>query len=208
MPRWTPPRDGRTRDDLLSSTELLTRVRQGDNDALGCLLERYLPAFRRWAHGRMPSYLRGRIDTEDLVQDAILGTIRHVKHFEPQRDGALQAYLHTALINRIKDEIRRYHRQGPAVTVDSDEPGHDPSPSQEAALQETIERFETALELIEVEYREAIVARVVLRQSWQQVADALGKPSPDAARMAVRRALRHLAEEMARLARPSAPHEP
>jgi hypothetical protein len=38
---------------------------------------------------------------------------------------------------------------------------------------------------------------VELGQTWEQVARALNKPSPDAARMAVSRALRHLAEEMA-----------
>ena len=52
--------------------------------------------------------------------------------------------------------------------------------------------------------RQAIIARVELGQSWDEVADALGKPSRDAARMTVTRALRRLAESMAHSHRPSA----
>ena len=48
------------------------------------------------------------------------------------------------------------------------------------------------------EEREAIVARVEMDSSYEAVAQALGKRTPDAARMAVSRALLRLAEEMNR----------
>ena len=41
-----------------------------------------------------------------------------------------------------------------------------------------------------------IQARVEMQQSYQTIANAFGKSSADAARMAVSRALVHLAEEM------------
>jgi RNA polymerase sigma-70 factor (ECF subfamily) len=63
---------------------------------------------------------------------------------------------------------------------------------------ETLERYHRALDRLEAQDREAIIARVELGQSWAEVAAALGKPSADAARMAVSRALKRLAEEMAR----------
>jgi RNA polymerase sigma-70 factor (ECF subfamily) len=44
--------------------------------------------------------------------------------------------------------------------------------------------------------REAIVARVELRYSYQELAVALGKPSADAARVAVARAVYRLAREI------------
>ena len=46
------------------------------------------------------------------------------------------------------------------------------------------------------EEREVIIARVEMQQSYAQIAAAHGKASPDAARMAVTRALVRLAEEM------------
>ena len=44
--------------------------------------------------------------------------------------------------------------------------------------------------------REAIIARVELQQSYDEIAIALGKPSADAARMAVVRALKNLLKAM------------
>ena len=44
---------------------------------------------------------------------------------------------------------------------------------------------------------EAVVARVELRLAYTEEAQAIGKPSPDAARMTVARALVRLVEEMA-----------
>ena len=45
--------------------------------------------------------------------------------------------------------------------------------------------------------REAIIARIELQQSYEEVAIALGKPSADAARVAVTRAVARLVQAMA-----------
>ncbi len=183
---------------LETSVELLRRARDGQVQALNDLVERYLPAFRAWATHRFPRYARDAMDTDDLVQETLLHTIQHVPDLEPRRDGALQAYLRQALRNRIRDAIRRVQRHGPPVTLDTKEPDVRPSPLEETIGQEALERYEAALARLGEQEREAIVARVELRQSWEQVAVVLDKPSADAARKAVTRALRRLAEEMSR----------
>ena len=71
-------------------------------------------------------------------------------------------------------------------------------PLESAIGIEALERYEAALARLRPEEREAIVARVEMDGSYQEVAQALGKPSADAARMAVSRALLRLAEEMSR----------
>ena len=181
-----------------SSVELLRRARGGENQALDDLIKRYLPTFRAWATHRFPRYARDVMDTDDLVQETLLHTIQHLPNFEPRRDGALQAYLRQALTNRIRDAIRRVQRRGPPVTLDTKEPDARPSPLEETIGREALERYEAALSRLDEQEREAIVARVELRQSWEQVATVLDKPSADAARKAVSRALRRLAEEMSR----------
>ncbi len=199
----SPPRepDGAEsgRSPLLeSSVELFRRAKDGQEQALDDLIRRYLPAFRAWATHRFPRYARDVMDTDDLVQDTLLHTIQHVRDFEPRRDGALQAYLRQALKNRIRDAIRRYQRRGSPVTIDTKQPDVRPSPLEETIGQEALERYEAALARLDESEREAIVARVELRQSWEEVALVLDKPSADAARKAVTRALRRLAEEMTR----------
>ena len=57
-------------------------------------------------------------------------------------------------------------------------------------------RYEKALARLSPEDQEAVVARVEMAGTYQELAEVLGKPSADAARMAVGRALVRLAKEM------------
>jgi RNA polymerase sigma factor (sigma-70 family) len=182
--------------DPESSFELLERVRSGDKEALDQLLRRYLPSLTRWAGGRLPRWARDLSDTQDLVQDTLIHALKHLETFQYQHEGALQAYLRQAVMNRIRDELRRAHRRPPPTELEEAMPSPTASPLEDAIGQEAFDRYEAALAQLRAEEREAIIARVELRQSFQEVALALGKPSPDAARVAVNRALVHLAEKM------------
>src|SRR5713226_1306420 len=92
------------------SHELLRRARAGDSQALGRLFARYVPTLQRWAHRRVPMWARNAADTGDLVQDALLHTIRNLDSFEPQREGALLGYLRRTVLNRIRDQFRHAAR--------------------------------------------------------------------------------------------------
>jgi RNA polymerase sigma-70 factor (ECF subfamily) len=73
-----------------------------------------------------------------------------------------------------------------------------PSPLEEAIGREATERYETALATLRPEEREAIIGRIELGYTYEELAAALGKPSGDAARKAAERALVRLVEEMTR----------
>jgi RNA polymerase sigma-70 factor (ECF subfamily) len=182
-----------------SSIDLLERARSGDKEALNDLCARYLPRLRRWAHGRLPSWARGAVDTHDLVQDTLTQAIRHIHTFEPRHDAAFQAYLRQALLNRVRDEIRRVQRRPAGDPLDSRKESPDPSPLEEAIGQEALERYEAALERLKPDEREAIILRIEMGCSLAEVAEALGKPSTAAAHMAVSRALVRLSAEMSRI---------
>ncbi len=179
------------------TVQLLERFRSGDGRALDVLLARHLPRLRRWAAGRLPATARDGVDTQDLVQDTVVRTLRVIGAFECRRDGALQAYLRQALMNSIRDHIRATRRRpiGEHLSGDS-EPAGDDSPLELAIGRECAERYEAALSELEVPDREAIVGRIELGYDYAELATALEKPSPGAARMAVRRALLKLATKM------------
>ncbi len=61
-----------------------------------------------------------------------------------------------------------------------------------------MEQYEAALARLKPEEREAVITRLELGLTYQEVADALGKPSWGAARNVVVRALGRLVEEMRR----------
>ena len=184
--------------DPESSFSLVERAHHGDRAALDALCTRYLPRLHRWAHGRLPAWARGALDTHDIVQDTMMQVVQRISSFEQRHDAAFQAYLRQALLNRIRDEIRRVQRRPAGDPLESGNLATDPSPLEEAIGQEALERYEAALGRLRPDDREAIIMNVELGLPYAEVKEALGKPSVEAARMAVSRALVRLAREMAR----------
>lgn len=184
-------------DRPLDSTQaLLVRVRAGDHAALDALLARYLGPLRRWASGRLPRWARDLRDTDDLVQETLLASLRHLATFEMRQDGALHAYLRQSIANRITDEVRRVGRRPAVAAADETIEARGPSPLEEVIGSDALARYEQGLTRLSSSDREAVIARVELGLGYQEIAEALGKGSADAARMAVSRALLKLAEEM------------
>jgi len=183
--------------DPESSVELIRRAQAGESEALSVLLERYLPDLRRWAHGRLPAFARDMADTHDLVQDAMKRTVVNFDRFEYRGEGALRAYLHQAVVNLVLDHIRRAGRRPHQVELDPRLSSHERSPLDRAISQQTFQRFETALASLSPEDQKAVRARLELGCSYDEVAVIAGKPSADAARVAVARAVKRIAHLMA-----------
>ena len=181
-----------------SSLDLLERARAGDRPALEALVARYLPRLRRWAGGRLPPWARDLSDTQDLVQDTVIQAMKHIGTFEPRGEGALQAYLRQAVMNRIRTELRRLRRRPAATTLDTALIDGAPSPLERAIGSEAIDRYERALSRLRAQDRDAIIARVEMGLTNTELMHMLGKPTANAARMAVERALFRLAHEMRR----------
>jgi RNA polymerase sigma-70 factor (ECF subfamily) len=180
--------------DPETSVALLERVRAGDREALDALLQRYVPALRRWARGRLPRWARDLADTEDLVQDTVIRTLRNLSTFEHRHASALQAYLREAVLNRIRDECRRVGRRPGVDDLDERLPDRGVSPLEAAIGARALARYETALQQLRPDEREVIVGRIEMGYSYAEMAEILGKPSPGAARVATSRALLRLAE--------------
>ncbi len=179
-----------------STLSLLTRARAGDEVAMNDLFARYLPALQRWARGRLPTKFRDLADTSDVVQEALAQTFKKIGGFEHRGEGAFHAYLRQAVMNRIRDEIRRADRRPVFVELEESRPYDGLSPFEAAIGTEVVEQYEAALQRLTEEERELIVARIELGLTYAELASTLDRPSPDAARMAVGRALVRLAEEM------------
>jgi RNA polymerase sigma-70 factor (ECF subfamily) len=182
--------------DLATTAVLLDRIRSGDAAAREQLIARYLPAMRRWARGRLPAGARDLADTDDLVQVTFLGALDRLKELEYRGEGTFLAYLRRALQNRIRDEIRRTRRRPGMEVLDERREDPRPSPLEEVIGVEALERYESALAQLEDDKQEAVVMRIELGFTYEQIARALGSPSANAARMTVTRALMRLAEVM------------
>jgi len=192
------PADPASRGNPESTLQLIDRARAGDHEALERLFARHLKPLQRWASGRLPGWARDLADTDDLVQDTLVQTFKRIERFEPRGIGALQAYLRQAVLNRIRDELRRKGRRPELTDLDELVVDGEQSPLEQAIGHEAVDRYERALERLKPEEREAIIARLEMGYSYEELAEALGKPTPDAARKAAQRALVRFAEEMKR----------
>jgi RNA polymerase sigma-70 factor (ECF subfamily) len=179
-----------------TTLDLIRRVHDGDRSALDHICRRYLVPLQRWARNRLPSRVRDLLDTDDIVQDTLLKTVRNIDRFDTGRSGGLHAYLRMALDNRIRDELKRASRAPGVEEVGPEQPATGPSALQQAIGDEALARYERALARLEPLVRETVIARVELGLSYREIADALGDATPDAPRMRVTRALARMASEV------------
>ena len=184
---------GGERDTGDGSSErlLLERIHEGSRATIGALFERYRPWLRGWARGRLPVWVRGAIDTSDLVQDALHRTFEQIERFEPKHANALRMYLRRAIENRIRDELRRSTRRRASIAPEEVVPLSDAAAPQHRQIvdDETWSRYLNGLKRLTARERRLIVGHAELEYSYQQLALIEDMPSPDAARMALRRAI-------------------
>lgn len=83
---------------------------RGIGTALERLIARHVGPLRRYVSGRLARWARDLADTDDLVQDTLLRTFTRIGTFEARGAGALLAYLRQAVLNRVRDELRRRAR--------------------------------------------------------------------------------------------------
>lgn len=193
--RPDPPPDDEGESALLSdepTMELVVRAQTGDRPAVEALLQRSVPQLKRWAHGKLPAAARGSLDTGDLVQETVLHVLRRLDTFQPRHVGAMQAYLRQSVLNRIRDEIRKIGRHPAPSELPEDMPSEEPSPLERTVEAEAVSRYNHALTTLTPRDRQLVVARIEAQWGHDEIARHFGMSTPDAARMAVSRALRRL----------------
>ena len=193
------PPDPPQESPLLSdepTIELVVRARNGDRQAVEALLQRSVPQLKRWAHGKLPAAARGALDTGDLVQETVLHVLRRLDTFQPRHVGAMQAYLRQSVLNRIRDEVRRIARHPTPTELPPDMPSEEPSPLEQAVEAEAVSRYHDGLATLTTRDRQLVVARIEAQWTHDEIASHFSLPTPDAARMAVSRALRRLLDSL------------
>ena len=194
MDEATPAHDNAEAPDPSATAVLLTRARAGDVEAREELYQRFLPTLRRWAHRRLPLRARDLTETADLVQITLLRALNRMDKFEARGEGAFLGYLRHILLNVVREEIRRSGRRGPHESLHETLASPDSSMIEQMVGLEQMERYQRGLELLTDEQRHAVLLRLEFGYTYPQIADALGKPSFDAARMMVARAFVELAQ--------------
>jgi RNA polymerase sigma-70 factor (ECF subfamily) len=154
----------------------------------------YAAPLERFASGRLPRYARGMTDTQDVVQDVFVSTARQLPRIDVEQDGALLAYLRRAVRHRIIDEIRRVARRPEVAGLAEDCPAPGLSPLERAIRAQNDRRIDEALCDLTPRDRLIVVLRLRRGRSYEEIGERIGAPTPNAARVATRRAVVRLAE--------------
>lgn len=78
---------------------------QGDREARESLILQYAPLVK-YVAGRISVALPAVLDMDDVISAGMLGLIRAVEHFEPQRGVPFESYAITCIKGSILDQLR------------------------------------------------------------------------------------------------------
>lgn len=132
---------------------LLQRAVQGDQQALGRLLDEFRPWLRLLAQRALDGRLAGRIDGSDVVQQTYLSAVRRFSEFQGNTTEELSAWLRRIHERNLIDETRRHlGAEKRAVTAEAAEVDVDvlpevdfTSPSQRLLIGENAVRLARAI---------------------------------------------------------------
>lgn len=192
------------------TAELLLRWANGDEAALAELVAQDAPWIERRVRARLGSWLRPRVDTQDIVQDTLLTILRTGPRFVCSDRAHLRALLARFVENTIRGEAhhqaagRRDARRevrspttgsGHGVPILDQRAASITDPGHAASRTETRDWLRLALELLEPDDRNVILWREFEDLPFADVAARLGM-SEDGARMRFGRALPKLAQKL------------
>ena len=176
--------------------DLIVEIRSGSRGAWSRLVQRELPPLRRFAQGRLPAWARGAGDTQDLVQNVLVRALPRLSTWESQSRGALRAFLRKAVANQIVDEIRKARKRMGSPALLDGLPDAAPSPLARVIQDESVRKLRAALAQLSESDRRLLAARFGSGYRYNEIAMRLKRPSANAARVAVERAVGRLAKIM------------
>ncbi len=177
-----------------SDGELVRRTREGDREAFGVLVSRYIrPALAvAW------EYTPSRDDAEDLVQDGFHRALRGLDRFDTQQP--FRPWLFTIVRNVARNAAAKHARWN-SVAIPDELPTDDPDPLDDAYRAELRDRIGEGLDMLPPMQRACFRLCDVEGFKGNEVAEMLGvnaatvRAHRHRARAALRKALHGLNEE-------------
>ena len=179
-------------NDLSRKTqELITLAREGDRCALDQLFSVYGERIRRIIRLRMGKELRSKLESMDLVNEALMCAVRDLKEFSYRDEGDFLRWLAQIAENRIRDNLDRLHAGKRDIRKESpldddtskgtnrhnrvQQLAMSTTPSAILSKKEELDKLENAIDQLKPEHREIILLAKIEGLSYKEVADKLNK---------------------------------
>jgi RNA polymerase sigma-70 factor, ECF subfamily len=200
-----------TGDSNIGNEELQTRLRGGDAQALADLFSRERERLWRVIHFRLAEPLRGRLEPDDVLQEAFLAARQRLKHYAESPATSPFIWLRM-IVNQTLIDLHRQHlgaqrrdaarevsidgasyAQATSASVAIQLAGAFTSPSGATARADMLSLVQNAIEQMDPIDREVLALRHFEELTNSEVAEALGIEQK-AASIRYIRALRRLKE--------------
>ena len=183
---------------------LVALAKEGDEAAVNQLCSVYGERVRRIIRLRLDQRLRPKLDSVDVVQDALILALDGLKDFTYKNEGDFLRWLSKIAENRLRDIFDKFHankrdvhkeipfkkegRNTDGGSIGAAGPMRTTTPSVIACKKEALDRLEKALDELKPEYKEIIVLKRIEGLSHAEIAERLGK-NTGAVRMLLARAM-------------------
>jgi RNA polymerase sigma-70 factor (ECF subfamily) len=184
--------------------DLVILAKEGDYSALDQLCRVYGERVRRIVRLRMGQELRSKLESMDLVQDALVCALGGLKDFTYKDEGDFLRWLSKIAENRLRDNLEKFHADKrdirKEVRLDNQNPStgdgfvripspiDSTTPSVIMSRKEELDKLEKAIDQLKPEYREVIILKRIEGLSYKEIGERLGR-SPDAVGMLLSRAM-------------------
>jgi len=99
-------------DDFDPTEQLVSRFRQGDDEALGGLFDAWHDRLKRIVQFRLDDRLKGRISASDVIQESFISASERTEHFRNDLDMPLFLWLRLIVNQKLADFHRRHIAAG------------------------------------------------------------------------------------------------
>lgn len=177
---------------------LILRCRDGDEAALGTLLDEYRDWLKNVAAKELDGRASSRIDASDVVQQTLLSAVKDIGQFEGSTSAELRVWLGQIHKCNIRDALRRHVVAGKrstnaeqSLTPHALPDQHGSTPSQRIIRQERRQRVREHLDSLPDDQATAVRLRHLEGWSLAQLAEHFGR-SEDSVASLLKRGLENL----------------
>jgi len=171
---------------------LLDRLRHGDKQALATLYSRHRDRLWNLVNLRLDRRLIGRLDADDVLQEAYLDAAERIGHYINDHSGSFFVWLRLIVIQTLVNVHRRHlgaqmrdakrevsihavhHQKAASTSLALQLLGHLTSPSRAAMRDEAASKLEEAVDGMEPIDRDVLTLRHFEQLTNNEVAEVLG----------------------------------
>lgn len=199
---------------IIKTQYLVDLARDGNTSALEQLCAVYGERIHRIVRLRMGRELRSKLESMDVVQEALISVVNDLDKFTYKNEGDFLRWTSKIVENRIRDNVDKFHADKRDMRREvhiqdrnsHTKEGHDnppepmcvTTPSVLFSKKEELDKLESAIDQLKPEYRLVIISVKIEGLSLKEIGDKMHK-STDAVRMLISRAMASLTEIFERI---------